>query len=152
MADEREQGYEWLEDMRDFNKELEARILEANQDETKIKWSKLMPDLMGAEVLMIGQFGEETENGEKNLNILMMQKDGKVAVPFFTSPERISVFVNQNQSQFDVMKINTVNFFRSVMGKVTVMNPLTPYSRAFSPFEMTILVEENKDKASSPKN
>lgn len=151
MADEKEQGYEWLEDMKDFNKELEARILEANQDETKVKWSKLLPDLMGAEILMIGQFGEETENGEKHLNILMMQKDGKAAIPFFTSPERISVFVKQNQSQFDVMKINTVNFFRSVMGKVTVMNPLTPYSRAFSPFEMAILIEENKDKASSPK-
>lgn len=150
MADEKEQGYEWLEDMKDFNKELEARILEANQDETKVKWSKLLPDLMGAEVLMIGQFGEETENGEKHLNILMMQKDGKVAVPFFTSPERISVFVKQNQSQFDVMKINTVNFFRSVLGKVTIMNPLTPYSRVFSPFEMAILIEENKDKAPSP--
>lgn len=150
MADEKEQGYEWLEDMKNFNKELDARILEANQDETKVKWSKLLPDLMGAEVLMIGQYGAETENGEKQLNILMMQKDGKIAVPFFTSPERISVFVKQNQTQFDVMKINTVNFFRSVMGKVTVMNPLTPYSRAFSPFEMAILIEENKDKAPNP--
>ncbi|MBD5112782.1 MAG: hypothetical protein HDT42_09705 [Ruminococcaceae bacterium] len=150
MADEKEQGYEWLEDMKNFNKELEARILEANQDETKLKWSKLLPDLMAAEVLMIGQYTEESVNGEKHLNILMMQKDGRVAVPFFTSPERISVFVKQNQTQFDVMKINTVNFFRSVMGKVTVMNPLTPYSRVFSPFEMTILVEENKDKAPKP--
>lgn len=146
MADEREQGYEWLEDMKDFNKELDERILEANQDETKIKWSKLLPDLMGANILIIGQFGEERD-GNKQLNILMMQKDGKVAVPFFTSPERISVFVKQNQTQFDVMKLNTVNFFRSVGGKVAVMNPLTPYSRAFTPFEMMVLAEENKDKA-----
>ncbi|MDE7398671.1 MAG: SseB family protein [Oscillospiraceae bacterium] len=150
MADEKEQGYEWLEDMKSFNKELDARILEANQDDTKLKWSKLLPDLMAAEVLMIGQYTEESVNGEKHLNILMMQREGKIAVPFFTSPERISVFVKQNQTQFDVMKINTVNFFRSVMGKVTVMNPLTPYSRVFSPFEMTILVEENKDKAPDP--
>lgn len=150
MGDEKEQGYEWLEDMKGFNKELEACILEANQDDTKLKWSKLLPDLMAAEVLMIGQYTEESVNGEKHLNILMMQKDGRVAVPFFTSPERISVFVKQNQTQFDVMKINTVNFFRSVMGKVTVMNPLTPYSRVFSPFEMTILVEEHKDKAPKP--
>ncbi len=150
MADEREQGYEWLQDMKDFNKELDARILEANQDDTKIKWSKLLPDLMAAEVLMIGQYTEESINGEKHLNILMMQRDGKMAVPFFTSPERISVFVKQNQSQFDVMKINTVNFFRSVAGRVTVMNPLTPYSRVFSPFEMMILTEENKDKAPKP--
>lgn len=144
MADEKEQGYEWLEDMKDFNKELDARILEANQDDTKLKWSKLLPDLMAAEVLMIGQYTEESVNGEKRLNILMMQREGKIAVPFFTSPERISVFVKQNQSQFDVMKINTVNFFRSVAGKATVMNPLTPYSRVFSPFEMMILTEENK--------
>lgn len=152
MADEKDQSYEWLQDMKDFNKELDARILEANQDDTKLKWSKLMPDLMAAEVLMIGQYTEESINGEKRLNILMMQRDGKIAVPFFTSPERISVFVKQNQSQFDVMKINTVNFFRSVAGKDTVMNPLTPYSRVFSPFEMMILTEENKDKASKPQN
>lgn len=152
MADEKEQGYEWLQDMKDFNKELDARILEANQDDTKLKWSKLLPDLMAAEVLMIGQYAEESVNGEKRLNILMMQREGKIAVPFFTSPERISVFVKQNQSQFDVMKINTVNFFRSVAGKVTVMNPLTPYSRVFSPFEMMILTEENKDKVPKSQN
>lgn len=150
MAEEKNnnisESYEWLEDMKDFNKELEARILEANQDETLVKWNKLLPDLMGAEALIIGQFGEETENGERQMNIMMMQRDGKTAVPFFTSPERISVFVKQDQTKFDVIKINTINFFRTIMGKVTVMNPLTPYARVFSPFEMTILVEENKDK------
>lgn len=153
MADEREQGYDWSEDMEGFNRELDERILAANQDETKVKWSKLLPDLMGAEVLIIGQFGgEKGSGGQQQLNILMMQKDGKVAVPFFTSPERISAFIKQNQSQFDVMKLNIVNFFRSVAGKVAVMNPLTPYAKTFTPFEMMVLAEENKDKAVVPQN
>ena len=150
MADKREQGFEWVEDMKDFNKELEPRILEANQDDTKIKWRDLLPDLMDAEILMIGQFADNKETGEKQLNLLMMQKDGKIAVPFFTSPDKMGAFANQNQSKFDVIKMETSAFFRSIAGKAAVMNPMTTYSRIFTPFEITILTaeyaERNPDK------
>lgn len=140
--------FNWLEDLKDLNKELEERILEANKDTTKVKWNKLLPDLMGADILMVGQFNDQTdENGNKQLNILMMQKDGHVVVPFFTSPERISAMANPTNTQFDVMKINTVRFFQSIQGKPCVLNPLSDCGRVFTPFEMRILAAENIHKA-----
>lgn len=143
MADE----LNWIEDLKDFNKELEERILAANEDAAKIKWSKLLPDLMTSEILMVGQFsGQKNDRGEKVMNILMMQKDGHVIVPFFTSPERIGVLANSEKNQFDVMKLNTVRFFQSIKGQPAVMNPLSKYARVFSPFEMNILVAENLDR------
>lgn len=139
--------YDWSLDLKDMNKELEKRILEANKDATKVKWSKLLPDLMGADVLMIGQFSEQTDAaGNKQLNILMMQKDGHVIIPFFTNPARISAMASQN-AQFDVMKVNAVRFFQSIAGKPCILNPLSDYSRVFTPFEMKILAAENADKA-----
>ena len=141
------EDFNWLENMKGFNKELEERILEANKDTTKVKWNKLLPDLMGAEVLMVGQFtAQPDENGDQPLNILLMQKDGHVVVPFFTSPERISVMANAN-TQFDVMKINTVRFFQSMQGKPCILNPLSDCGRVFTPFEMKILAAENIHKA-----
>lgn len=138
--------YDWSLDLKDMNKELEERILEANKDATKVKWNKLLPDLMGAEVLMIGQFSEQTDAlGNRQLNILMMQKDGHVIVPFFTNPARISAMASQN-AQFDVMKVNVVRFFQSIAGKPCILNPLSDYSRVFTPFEMKILAAENADK------
>lgn len=138
----------WLEDLKDLNKELEERILEANKDTTKVKWNKLLPDLMGADVLMVGQFNEQTdENGDRQLNILMMQKDGHVVIPFFTSPERIGVMANPANTQFDVMKINAARFFQSMQGKPCVLNPLSDCGRVFTPFEMKILAAENIHKA-----
>lgn len=138
--------YDWSLDLKDMNKELEERILEANKDATKVKWNKLLPDLMGAEVLMIGQFSEQTDAlGNRQLNILMMQKDGHVIVPFFTNPARISAMASQN-AQFDVMKVNVVRFFQSIAGKPCILNPLSDYSRVFTPFEMKILAAENVDK------
>ena len=50
--------YEWTENLKDLNKELEERIIAANEDQTKVKWNKLLPDLMTAEVLIVGQFNE----------------------------------------------------------------------------------------------
>ena len=33
----------WRETYKDFNKDLEAKILEANNDSSLVKWSKLLP-------------------------------------------------------------------------------------------------------------
>lgn len=140
--------FNWLEDLKGLNKELEERIIEANKDTTKVKWNKLLPDLMGADVLMVGQFSNQVDEfGNKQLNIMMMQKDGHIIVPFFTSPERIGVMANPSQTQFDVMKIHIVRFFQSMAGKPVVMNPLSDCGRVFSPFEMKILTAENLHRA-----
>ncbi len=140
---------DWAEQFKDFNSELEERILDANHDDTKVKWNKLLPDIMGAEVFIAGQYSGQPidDAGRKELNILMIQKDGHSIIPFFTSPERLSVLVSPQSNQFDVMKINTVRLFDSIPGKATVMNPMSPYTRIFTPFEMRILAAENADKA-----
>lgn len=140
---------DWAEQFKDFNNELEERILEANHDDSKVKWNKLLPDLMGAEVFIAGQYSGQAvdDGGRKELNILMIQKDGHAIIPFFTSPERLAVLVNPKNNQFDVMKINTVRLFESLVGKHTMMNPMSPYTRLFTPFEMRILAAENADKA-----
>ena len=142
-----ESDFNWLEDLKDLNLALEERILEANKDATKVKWNKLMPDLMVAEVLMVGQFSETADaSGNKQLNILMMQKDGHVIVPFFTNPARIKVLSNPNNTEFDVMKVNTVRFFQSIKGKPCVLNPLSDCARIFTPFEMKVLAAENEHR------
>lgn len=141
MADD----YEWTEDLKNLNKELEERILAANEDQTKVKWNKLLPDLMTAEVLIVGQFNQGIQT-DKTLNILMIQKDGHAIVPFFTSPERMSVLVKPDNNNFEVMKVNTVRFFQSIKGRPCVLDPMSPYARVFNPFEMKVLAAENEDK------
>lgn len=138
---------DWIDDLKEMNKELEERILEANKDKTLVKWHKLLPDLMGADILMVGQFGGEDDNGQRRLNILMMQKDNHAIVPFFTNPARISVLKTSANSQFDVMKVNTVRFFQSIAGKPCVLDPMSEYARVFTPFDMRVLAAENIDKA-----
>ena len=143
-----EEKMDWLEDLSGLNKELEERILEANEDKTLIKWSKLLPDLMTSEILMVGQFtGVKNANGEDTLAILMLQKDGKAIVPFFTNPERIKALVTPEKTKFDVLRVNTARFFMSIKGKNAILNPFTPYSRIFSPFDIKILAAEYIDKA-----
>ena len=148
-----EQAFEkitdWAKQFKDFNNELEERILEANHDDTKVKWSKLLPDLMGADVFIAGQYSGQPidESGKKALNIVMLQKNGHAIIPFFTSPERLSVLVKPDDDRFDVMKLNTVRLFESLIGKHTILNPNSPYTRMFTPFEMRILAAENIDKA-----
>lgn len=139
----------WAEEFKDINNELEERILEANHDDTKVKWSKLLPDLMGAEVFIAGQYSGQPmdDSGKKEVSIVMIQKDGHSIVPFFTSPERLAVLVDPQNSQFDVLKLNTVRLFESITGKHTLLNPNSSYSRLFTPFEMRILAAENADKA-----
>ena len=147
MAEENKMtdDFEWTEDLRDLNKELEERILAANEDQTKVKWNKLLPDLMVAEMLIVGQFNEGIQT-DKTLNILMIQRDGHSIVPFFTSPERMSVLVKPEKSSFEVMKVNTVRFFQSIKGKPCVLDPMSPYARVFNPFEMKVLAAENEDR------
>ncbi|MDE7361829.1 MAG: SseB family protein [Oscillospiraceae bacterium] len=148
MAEEKNtmtEEYEWTENLKGLNKELEERILAANQDNTRVKWNKLLPDLMVAEVLIVGQFAEGVQT-DKQLNILMLQKDGHAVVPFFTSPERMSVLVKPNSNSFEVMKVNTVRFFQSIKGKTCVLDPMSPYARVFNPFEMKVLAAENEDR------
>lgn len=138
---------EWVQNLKGLNKELEARILEANNDETKVKWSKLLPDLMVSDVLILADFGNAVDAaGNKLLNIMMMQKGNSIAVPFFTSPDKIAVFVKRGQTQFPVMKLNTVRFFQSIRGKTAVLNPMTAYSKVFSPFETRVLAAENESR------
>lgn len=148
-----EEKMDWLEDLNSLNKELEQRILEANEDKTLVKWSKLLPDLMTAEILMVGQFsGVKNANGEEALGILMLQKDGKAIVPFFTNPERIKALVTPEKNKFDVLRVNAARFFMSIKGKSAVLNPFSPYTRVFSPFEIKVLAAEYIDKAPSVEN
>lgn len=143
----------WEEEYKDFNKDLEAKILEANNDDTLVKWHKLLPELMSAEVFMAGQFGEELTDasGQKLMNILMLQKNGHSVVPFFTSPQRLKTLLSATNQTLDVMKINIIDFFKNVKDNPVVMNPASSYTRAFSPFDMKILVAENeKPKTDKP--
>lgn len=143
-----EEKMDWLEDLKDMNKELEERILEANKEESLLKWSKILPDLMTADILMIGQHtGVKNENGLESAGILMLQKDGKALIPFFTNPERIKAMAAPEKTKFEVFRLNTARFFKTIRGRNAVLNPFTPYSRAFSPFDVMVLSEEYIDKA-----
>ena len=44
------------------------------------------------------------------------------------------------------MKVNTVRLFEAIKGRTAVLNPGSPCGRVFTPFEMNLLVMENKDK------
>lgn len=138
------------EQMNELNKALEERIIEANKDKTK--WKKVLPDLMAADVFVVAQMTEQTnERGERMLNILTLtDKTGHQTVPFFTSPGRLSVLANENRKTFNVMKLNTVRLFQSVKGKSAVLNPNSTAVKLFTPFEMNVLVMENLDKLPKP--
>lgn len=139
----------WEEEYKDFNKDLEAKILEANNDDTLVKWNRLLPELMSAEVFMAGQFSEEMTdaNGQKLMNILMLRKNGHNVIPFFTSPERLKVLLNSANTSLEVMKIKVIDFFKNAKGSAVVLNPASSYTRAFSPFDMKVLVAENDKPA-----
>ncbi|MDY4588076.1 MAG: SseB family protein [Oscillospiraceae bacterium] len=136
------------EQMKVFNKALEERITEANEDKTKTKWKKVLPDLMAADVFAVAALGDKTDaNGNRLLNVMMMtSKDGQQAIPFFTSPNRMSVLATPEHKTFNCMKINTTRLFNAIKGKTAVLNPGSPCSRVFTPFEMNLLVMENKDQ------
>lgn len=138
----------WKEEFANFNSKLEERILEANHDDTKVKWSKLLPELLDEEIFIAGQIteGQTSETGSPNMNLIMVQNNNHSYVPFFTSPERLSVLVNPNNLQFDVLKLKVYNFFLTVKGRAAVLNPMSTYSRTFTPFEIKILTAEHEEK------
>ena len=135
------------EQMKVFNKALEDRITEANQDKTKTKWKTVLPDLMAADVFAVAAMGDKTDaNGNRLLNVMMMtNKEGQQIIPFFTSPARMSVLATPEHKTFNCMKVNTVRLFDAIKGRPAVLNPGSPYSRVFTPFEMNLLVMENKE-------
>lgn len=139
-----EETMNWLENLKDLNKELEERILEANEDESLLKWSKLLPDLMTADILALGK---HSDFKNETAGIIMLQKDGKAFIPFFTNPERIKAIATSEKNTFEVFRLNTARFFSSIKGRNAVLNPFSPYSRAFSPFELMVLSNEYIDKA-----
>lgn len=140
------------EQMKTFNKALEERITDANKDTTKTKWKTVLPDLMAADVFAVAALGDQTDaHGNRLLNIMMMtNKDGQSIIPFFTSPARMSVLAKGEQKSFNCMKMNTTRLFNAIKGKTAVLNPGSPCSRVFTPFEMNLLVMENKDKLKAP--
>lgn len=140
------------EQMKEINKALEERIIEANKDETKTKWKKVLPDLMAADIFAVAALGDKTDaNGNRLLNIMMMSnKEGQNIIPFFTSPARMSVLARGEQKTFNCMKMNTTRLFNAIKGKTAVLNPGSPCSRVFTPFEMNLLVMENKEKLEAP--
>ena len=144
----------WQEEFKNFNSALEEKILEANHDETKVKWSKLLPELLDEEIFMAGQIaeGQTDAAGNPQMNIVLMQQNGHSLVPFFTSPERLSVIAGPNRSQFDVIKIKVYNFFLTSAGRPAILNPMSAYSRIFTPFEMKILTAEYDEKKEAAKN
>ena len=136
------------EQMKVFNKALEERITEANEDKTKTKWKSVLPDLMAADVFAVAALGDQTDaNGNRLLNVMMMtNKNGQQVIPFFTSPNRMSVLATPDRKTFNCRKINTTRLFNAIKGKTAVLNPGSPCSRLFTPFEMNLLVMENKDQ------
>lgn len=138
----------WKEEFANFNSKLEERILEANHDDTKVKWSKLLSEFLDKEVFVAGQIvdGQTDANGNPNMNIIMVQNNNHSYIPFFTSPERLSVLVNPNNTQFDVVKLKVYNFFLTVKGRAAVLNPMSTYTRIFTPFEIKILTAEYEEK------
>ena len=133
-------------ELKNFNKALEEKITAAVGDQSK--WKDVLPELMGAEVFVVAQLSQEDEKGNRLLNLLTMtNKDGQTAVPFFTSPQRMSVLATPQRKQINCMKMNTVKLFQAIKGKIALLNPGSPdCARMFSPFETNLLVMENLDK------
>ena len=134
--------------MKAFNKALEERITEAIQDKTKTKWKAVLKDLMAADVFAVASMGNQTDaNGNRLMNVMMMtNKEGQQVIPFFTSPARMAVLVNAERKTLNCMKINTTRLFNAIKGKTAILNPGSNCGRVFTPFEMNLLVMENKDQ------
>ena len=128
------------------SKNIEDKIKEAIAD--KSKWKTVINELLTTDVLVVAQPGPANmldANGQRQLNILTFNdpKLGTV-VPFFTSPQRVSVLVTKEHLQFNCIKIKTINFFNAIKGKQAIMNPNSDCGKVFTPFEMNVLVMENK--------
>ena len=135
------------EEIKNINKALEERITAAVED--KNKWKDVLPDLMNAEVFVVAQLSERTdEKGNKLLNILSMKNnEGQQCIPFFTSPTKMSVLATPERKSFNCMKMKTTKLFQAVKGKAAYLNPGTHNCcKLFTPFEMNLLVMENAEK------
>lgn len=132
---------------------IEEKIKEAIADNSK--WKDVLKELMGTEILVIAQpgavNGTDDGNGKKQMSLLTFNdpKAGQI-IPFFTSPQRVSVLVSKEHSKFNCIKLKTINLFNAIKGKSAVMNPNSDCGKIFNPFEMNILVMENKDLLSHP--
>ena len=134
-------------EMNNFNKALEEKITAAIKDQSK--WKDVLPELMGADVFVVAQLAQQTDpNGNRMLNLLTMtSKDGQQAIPFFTSPKKMSVLATPQRKQINCMKMKTVKLFQAIKGKTALLNPGSPdCARMFSPFEVNLLLMENMDK------
>ncbi len=135
------------EQIQNFNKALEDKIIAANED--KSKWKELLPELMDSDIFVVAQVAENPNAPEaKMLNILTMtNKEGQQCIPFFTSPRKMAVMAGPEKKSFNCMKMKTIKLFSTVKGKPCAMNPGGGNcSKFFTPFEMNLLVMENMDK------
>ncbi len=135
------------DEIKNFNKRLEEKITSAIGDSNK--WKEVLPELMLSEVFVIAQMTDHPDgSGNKMLNLLSMKnKEGQTAIPFFTSPAKMSVLASKEKNSFNCIKMHTVKLFQAIKGKSALLNPGTPNcSKLFTPFEMNLLVMENKDK------
>ena len=135
------------EEIKNFNKALEDRISAAVKDQSK--WKDVLPDLMDADVFVVAQMSDRTDaNGNKMLNILSMKNaEGQQCIPFFTSPNKMSVLASPDRKSFNCMKMKTAKLFQAVKGKQAFLNPGTnDCCKMFTPFEMNLLVMENASK------
>ncbi len=133
------------DEIKNINKALEDRIIAAVEDNSK--WKSVLPDLMNAEVFVVAQMSDKTDaNGKKLLNILSMKnKEGQMCIPFFTSPNKMAVLATPDRKSFNCMKMKTVRLFEAVKGKSAMLNPGSHNcTKLFTPFEMNLLVMENK--------
>ena len=127
----------------DFNKELEEKILRANEDKTLVKWNKLLPELMTSEIFLAGMFQGNSESGGQG-SLLILQHEGKNVIPFFSHPDRMSVLPEEQLNKLNMIKMRAGDFFYSVKGMSTVLNPSSDYSKAFSGFDTKVLALEFK--------
>ncbi|MBQ8170866.1 MAG: SseB family protein [Oscillospiraceae bacterium] len=133
------------DEIKNINKALEDRIIAAVEDNSK--WKSVLPDLMNAEVFVVAQVSDKTDaNGKKLLNILSMKnKEGQMCIPFFTSPNKMAVLATPERKSFNCMKMKTIRLFEAVKGKAAMLNPGSHNcTKLFTPFEMNLLVMENR--------
>lgn len=134
-------------EMKNFNKALEDKIKAAVKDQNK--WKSVLPELMGSDVFVVAKLSDQTTpEGGRLLNLLTMKdKNGNLAIPFFTSPEKMSVLASPERKQINCMKMNTTKLFQSIKGKTALLNPGSPdCAKMFTPFEVNLLLMENLDK------
>lgn len=139
---------------KDFNKELEEKILEANKDKTLVKWNKLLPELMMSEIFLAGMFPSGQAEGQAGgqANLLIIQHEGRNIVPFFSNPERMSVLPEEQVNRLNMIKMRTGDFFYSIKGMGTILNPSSEYVKIFSGFDTKVLSLEFRQTISENTN